>query len=359
MSTPPRNKRKVFSDLFKILREHVSKSVDYPLHKSLYTNTSEVEDNLIENCGIIANHTGSNNRLDILIEFQDNFYYCFTGDSIDTDAINKDYFEPETELFVGLWTLIQSQFIRSCLSNASSIEIYNEVLSFDESSESPNVAKEVAFDDISRHFINLNIYKVIPDTPYDCKDLYQIKGYFNVAIGNNNLIFNDSIKSNFIALYESGLRSIPMDIVELAYMSSQYKQVFLELYRCIEQLYPVPTLQSLLQVDGISLTCPITTAEVLETQLNWRPNQSDAIDAVFKDLDEVVLNKFNSVKSDTEYSAMSSSAFVYRLRNANVHFRKKLGRGTLENDKWELLIDVMLEATLQLYGKYNSSINIE
>lgn len=357
MSTQIRNKRKVFSDLFDVLRTYTSQSVEYPLHQALYTNTSAIEDNLIECGNVIALHIESHSKLDILIEFQDDVYYCFTGDNVTTDVINSDYFELESELFKGLWTLVQSQFVKSCLTNAPSMEIYNEVLSYDETIESPSAAKEIDVDDITPYFINLNVYKVKPDTPYSFKDLYQIKGYFNVNLDNNNIPYNESIKTNFLSIFESGLKSIPMDIVELAYMSSQYKQVFLELYRCIEQLYPVPTLQNLLQVDGISLTCPITTAELLETQLNWRPKESDAIEAVFKDLDEVILTKFNSVKSDTEYSALGNAAFVYRLRNANVHFRKKLGKGSLDISKWELLIDVMLETTLHLYNKYDSSIS--
>lgn len=356
MSTPVRNKKRVFRDLFNVLRTHTSLSVDYPLHKALYPNTSDIEDDLIQNSNIIDYHIDSHSKSDILIEYNDSVYYCFTGENVTTDSINTDYFESENELFNGLWTLVQSQLIKSCLSSASPIEIYNEVLSYDDLTENASVAKEIDVNDITSYFINLNIYKVNPDTPYSFKNLYQIKGYFNVKLDKNSIIYSDSVKTNFLSIFESGLKSIPMDIVELAYISSQYKQVFLELYRCIEQLYPVPILQKLLQMEGITLTCPIMTAELLETQLNWRPKEADAIEAVFKDLDQVIIDKFDTVKSDTEYSALGNAAFVYRLRNANVHFRKKLGKGTLDRSKWESLIDVMLEATLYLYNKYDSKI---
>ena len=358
MSAPERNKRKVFSDLFEVLRKHTSQTVDYPLHKALYTNTSEIEDDLIENAKIIAHNKESVSELDILIEFRGDVFYCFTGNNTSTDAINSDYFELEIEKFKGLWTLVQSQYIRSCLPKAPAMEIYNEVLSFDECSENDSKAKAIDLEDIIPYFISLNIYKVKPDTPYSFKDLYQIKGYFNINLNRNNINFSQSIKTNFLSIFESGLTSIPMDLVELAYKSNQYKQVFLELYRCIEQLYPIPTLQNLLRADGISLTCPITTAELLETQLNWRPKESDAIEAIFKDLDEVIKTKFESAKSNTEYSGLGNATFVYRLRNANVHFRKKLGKGSLDISKWEILIDAMLEATLHLYRKYDSGISI-
>lgn len=357
MPTQNRNKRRVFQDLFDVLRSHTAKSVEYPLYQALYTNTSDIEDELIESSKVIDWHKESLSKLDILIEFQGNVYYCFTGDSVTPDRINSDYFEVEDVLFKGLWTLVQSQFAKSCLTSAPSMEIYNEVLSFDESSENTNSAKEIDVNDIIPYFVNLNAFMVKPDTPYSFKDLYQIKGYFNVKYEKNSLPFNESIRTNFLSIFESGLKSVPMDIVELAYVSSQYKQAFLELYRCLEQLYPIPTLKRLLQSDGITLTCPITTAELLETQLNWRPKESDAIEAVFKDLDEVIIAKFDDVKSDTEYTSLGNAAFVYRLRNANVHFRKKLGKGSLDNSKWELLIDTMLEATLHLYNKYDDSIS--
>jgi hypothetical protein len=106
----------------------------------------------------------------------------------------------------------------------------------------------------------------------------------------------------------------------------------------------------------MATSCPLEVAVLFEDKINWRPKEIDAIALIFKDLDGSLTSKVDLVKKDTEYSGLSGSLFIYKLRNANVHFRKKLGKGELSNTKWEELIEIMLDVILDLYNKYDDVI---
>ena len=352
---PVRNKRNVFSVLFNILREYVGSQVDYDLHQALYTDTSDDEDNLIENSTVISYHFSSDSRIYLLLKYNDVRYYCFSEESVDISKISDEYFIEETDLKKGIWTLVQAKYITKCKPDISAIEVYNQILFLDED-ENGTKAKEVAVDEILGYFNTLNIFKVVEDTVYDVDDIYNIKGYFDVTLNNNIINFSEEINVNFLSLFSSGLKSMPLDLVYLSFSSSQYKQVFIELYRCIEQLYPIPTLKDLLNGDSMMVKCPLEVAALFEDKINWRPRESEAIALIYKDLDATIIAKLDAIKIGTEYSSLTSSDFIYKLRNANVHFRKKLGKGELSNEKWADLIEVMLEIVLELYSKYDGEI---
>lgn len=351
----PRNKKNVFVELFKTLREYVSRDIDYELHQALYVNTSDQEDDLIENSNVISYHFSSDAKIYLMLEHEGKKYYCFTREQVDSYKINSDNFVEEDLLTKGIWTLIQSQYIRCCRSDASASCIYDEILYVD-SGEPPTKAKSVDINMLYKYFNKLNIFRIVDGSHYDSDDIYKIKGYFDVTLNHCTLPFSETTVNNYTSLFSSGLKSIPMDLIHLSFSSNQYKQSFLELYRCIEQLYPVPALRELLGTGSIKTSCPLEVAALFEDKINWRPRESEAIGMVFKDLDFLSTSKIDAVKQGTEYSSLSGSLFIYKLRNANVHFRKKLGKGELTNAKWEELIDAMLDVILDLYNKYDGNI---
>ncbi|WP_276755692.1 hypothetical protein [Pseudoalteromonas marina] len=356
MASNSRNKRKIFSELFDLLRSYVNEEVDYELHPTLYPNTSAGADLFIETSEEVDFQFDVDHEFHSIFKYEGELYYCFTGNDLDLSRINRDIFEPVIgDFFDALFVLVHSQYIKNCLHTVSRTDIYDTILHVGDN-EDPNRAKPIDIEDLLGCFSIVKAYKICSGSVYDVENLDKVKGYFSVKSSINILPFNDSTRASFSTLFDCSYKAIPFDIVHLAFITNSYKQCFTELYRCIEQLFPVPTLQGLIGTGKLSVLCPLEIAEIFEDNIGWRPRETEAIEAVFKELEQSLLDRLNSVTADTNYAGFSHHKFIYRLRNQNVHFRKSLGVGSLSNYKWEELIGIMLDIIYKLYEKYDSKI---
>lgn len=351
-----RNKRRIFSKLFDLLRSYVAEQIDYELHPTLYPNTSNDADLFIENAIEITSQFDVDHKFHSIFKYGGELYYCFTNDDLDLSNVNSDIFESvEGDFFDALFVLVHSQYIKKCVDTISRSHIYDTILYVGED-EDPNRAKPIDIEDLLECFSTISVYKICSGSAYDVEDLDKVKGYFSVNASINTLPFSQSTQASFSTLFDCNYKAIPFDIIHLSYITNSYKQSFIELYRCIEQLFPIPALEGLIGTGKLNALCPLEIAEIFEDNIGWRPRETEAIEAVLKDLDQSLLTRLDSVTQNTQYYGFSHNKFIYRLRNQNVHFRKSLGVGSLSNNKWEELIGIMLDIIYELYKKYDSKI---
>lgn len=147
--------------------------------------------------------------------------------------------------------------------------------------------------------------------------------------------------------------ALPFELVLRAVLERKWEHAFLEIYRCMEFLFPFPKVNELKK----RLKLDESTAEVsasIEDILGWRPLEEVAIQALFKPLAPDNAESFCQAlgmerRDDTDINK-AIATFVYRLRNDCVHFRPVQRKSTLrENVKWELLLQEMLRAVNDFY----------
>lgn len=194
-------------------------------------------------------------------------------------------------------------------------------------------AKEVYLDDINR-----------------VTGSYICSGYYD-----GPLQINEGLRSRLLTLFEVGAETIPFNLPLQGILSYSWSAMFLDLYRCLEQLYTALKLKELvakLPFEG-SLA---ELAYLLENELSWRPKEQDALASILATTQEAtrknILSAFlPDITVINEYPSTKCAAHVYKLRNSHVHFRPAMKAETLPSEKWNEIVLAMCDAVDDVYEK--------
>lgn len=147
----------------------------------------------------------------------------------------------------------------------------------------------------------------------------------------------------------------PFHLLLRALTEARDDAAFLALYRCIEQLFPIPAIGELSAELGLSRST-LGVAAAIEKHLGWRRREEEAIAQLFAELAPSLIDRMLSAVggiAQNENQSRSASKRVYDLRNQCVHFRPAHAVGVpLTSINWPILTDLMLEAIQCLYAKY-------
>lgn len=150
----------------------------------------------------------------------------------------------------------------------------------------------------------------------------------------------------------------PFHLLLRALTETRDDAAFLALYRCIEQLFPVPAIDELSVELGLERPA-IGVAAAIERHLGWRRREEDAIAHLFAELDTTLIDRMQPVigaVAQTESRSKPVSKRIYELRNQCVHFRPAHAVGeALPIGDWAALTDLMLEAVQALYARYTAA----
>ncbi|WP_126501610.1 hypothetical protein [Serratia quinivorans] len=172
-----------------------------------------------------------------------------------------------------------------------------------------------------------------------------------------------------IEFFENGPDYVPYYNVVQGVLSIYWESLFLELYRCIEQLYAQPRISEL--KGGCQLSNSTHSlrelAEILEEKLSWRPKEEEAIKQLFGGIEEsfilrlgialgiVEVNDNGDVIIDGNAAknyVSSVASKVYKLRNSIVHYRPKHEKHSYTLEQWNNITRSMLGVVGQLYQSH-------
>lgn len=164
---------------------------------------------------------------------------------------------------------------------------------------------------------------------------------------------NDNLKLRLLSLFEAGAETIPFALPLQGILSYNWPSLFLDLYRCLEQLYTALKLKSLvtkLPYQGALADL----AYLLEEELSWRPKEQDALASILSHSTEGTRSKILSafkfdVSELTEYSASKCAANIYKLRNSHVHFRPAMKADNKSGEQWNDIMIAMCDAIDDVY----------
>jgi hypothetical protein len=157
------------------------------------------------------------------------------------------------------------------------------------------------------------------------------------------------------SLFESGAEDIPYSLLLQGLLSSRFENFFLELYRCIEQLYAVPLLTEL--KNKLNHSSPIVDlARHLEEVISWRPRENEALARLLAGVEDAtrteIIGAFLPKGASTPKStAKNCAARIYDLRNSLVHFRPGLTRSEFDVTSWNRIISVMMDIIEKIYAR--------
>lgn len=196
------------------------------------------------------------------------------------------------------------------------------------------------------------------------KNLERVAGaYIAAGYDSHPLEVSDSLKSRLQSLFEAGAETIPFSLPLQGLLSYNWPSLFLDLYRCLEQLYTVLKLKSLvskLPYKGVLAEL----AYLLEDELSWRPKEQDALASILVHSTEGTRSKILSAfKFDlselTEYSPSKCASNIYKLRNSHVHFRPAMKAEKISAKQWDEIVIAMCDAVDDVYEALGSEFLID
>ncbi len=228
---------------------------------------------------------------------------------------------------------------------------------------------EFQMDEIAPYFLRSQIWlidkEIIPTT--NIHSLHAFYTAFVLHQSGQNLFLNlsQNTQSQFLNLVTNSPHELIGSAIYNSIFSTNWNHCFLELYRCIEFLYPIPQLMDYANVIGDLSLLPklyIHTEDVLK----WRPPEEKALQRVFKDLDEVsssikVLKEcFEKIEThqfdEKDHNYSLTSKRIYQLRNSIAHFRLSLKYDIKSGEQFDDLIACLIGVIIELYDQYKSAI---
>ena len=155
-------------------------------------------------------------------------------------------------------------------------------------------------------------------------------------------------------------------IIYRSLFSISWNYSFLELYRCIEFLYPIPYLKEFSHCLGDSNLFKEMYIKA-ETMLDWRPKEINSLERLIRDYGETNTEVLDFKKcfelidgrpfEEGINTAPAIAKRIYKLRNSIAHFRLNLAYQIENKEDFDRLIGCMLAFIYTLYQKYEVEIS--
>lgn len=164
--------------------------------------------------------------------------------------------------------------------------------------------------------------------------------------------FSEDLLSAFRNIFEEGDDTVPFGVLLQALLSFSWGDMYLHIYRCLENLFSSGPLSKL--EEAITFSVPrFQLAKALEDNLSWRPNEQAALEHLLGELSDSELAKLGSSLSCSKGASVQEVAkAVYRLRNAQAHYRPALYDASYTNDEWQQINGEMLKVLNSIYLKH-------
>lgn len=209
-------------------------------------------------------------------------------------------------------------------------------------------------------FNPINIYRIPDGSIFKDQEIERITGFI---ITKNSPKLLLTFSKDTLAFYEKIFLEIsstlPFNNLLLSLVSFHWKYSFLDIYRCIEYLFPIIMVSDLIDKLNIEKNI-IEFLNILESEIGWKVKEDVSIKKLFEEnIDEEIVSNLKKIKLEVQGNDEGEmSNFFYGIRNSIVHFRLKGKSFATSNDTWDNLIKTSLEILYKLYFTYEEQLNV-
>lgn len=230
--------------------------------------------------------------------------------------------------------------------------------------------KEGAFDasELTEYFSDFSIWEL--DNKFDCTNSNTLLALYSGYLIANKKNFNLNFQSDTLQNIKLLIEELPVDLIGgnlfRSIVSMEWKHSFLELYQCIEYLYPIPYLLKLSNSLGDSIHLQ-NLFKNTENDLDWRPKEAQALEKLLREIEskdsvskmllsvKSIFKITGEIKKDNEITVISKH--IYQTRNSIAHFRSALKTEITNDLDWNALIEKLCEIMFDLYSKFSPQIS--
>jgi len=289
-------------------------------------------------------------------------YYIVFSDFSDFDGVEIEGMD-DIQLTSGYFCLAASESNISTMAKAFEIKDKIELFFKDEDVETSSYHGH-ELEDIKKLFPNCKMFLLLNDNVL-LEDFNRAVGIINCKLLDNSPLHLEgaSIKK-LEEIFLQGNEFIPYINIIHGMNSLSWESFYLQLYRCIEQLYAqhrVDLLKTQLAILNKESIKDIAT--YLEKSLSWRPKEEESIQELFTKTSSIHIKELGFALGiikyeNNEYTFNGSSESdaskpvareAYQLRNNIVHFRPLNMSKKYDDQAWNILIRAMLGIIKDLY----------
>ncbi|WP_124328722.1 hypothetical protein [Desulfonema ishimotonii] len=360
-----------------------------------YIKTNEEDKKWLKNLKIVKRQSVLPTLNFATIQFDGKEYFVAVGWK---DSIRLSEIITPVDLNAGLVTALISEIEISVRRNISAIQIVDEILFQCKESESDYSGHN--FEDIILFFEPLIVYEILDDSLFKADDITQISGYY---ISKNfeklSLPFSETTLLDFEKTFIEDSPHIPYENLLLSLTSVHWKYSFLDIYRCLERLFPIVALDNFHQELNLGISL-LEFSEKMENATGWRPIEEHSLRKLIKNSPEDATQLLREIKEflDKDSKVTPPEKFYkigerslktleeliesspadaiqplheikefldkdskgdlakrfYKIRNSIVHFRPATEQIELDDENWDKLIRSSLKIIRYWFKKYDS-----
>ena len=259
-----------------------------------------------------------------------------------------DYGEIYTEIDMnaGIFCLLLHSFKESIKPNISQNEVEEYIFYLPAKDQH---YKGHNYQQLEKYFSKMHIFESKTEI-----DIY--KFIIDLCINNQYLSPNISESYTFTLFEElSDINNqIPLNNISKAVMHYKAEQVFMELYKLVERLYPIPYISDLRDAIGGQKINFWILFDNINNLLKWNYKETNAIEKLFDIVDEQQMSKIVSdLEKTLNKNDLNVAKTIYDIRCRIVHESLNHNHISFNNQEWEIIFQSLLIIIKNLYKKYN------
>lgn len=285
--------------------------------------------------------------------FENKKYLVVIGLNILEDLSEEGVFY-NTSVNAGILTILLAETELSLRNNVDVLDFKENILYQHESDE----YKGHSYEDIIKYIEPINIYELPNDSIFYNRDTHSTLVYILTKQPQHiYLRLSKLTLDSYLKISLEGAKNLPFENVFSSLVSVNWKHSFLELYRCIERLYPIGFVAELHDELKIQISFQ-DFLDKLDENIGWKPKEEQALAKLLeKNTEQINLDLDNIKSCISTFSTAPYSTLLYKLRNSIVHYRANHEEIEIEDEMWDKLINVSINIIHNLYSIYNSKLS--
>ena len=337
------------------------------------TNDGSVARAIVKNASVTETLFAFDKSLILTLDFDKKTYLVITGNIENSTpflkgiepVVDPDKTEQDFKFNPGLATILfANDNFPTSIDAEKSYQLIETIFSSEKEGKSNG---KFDLNELTEFFSDFSIWELGENfKPVNNNTLLAIySGYIIEYSKIVNLNFSPSLNVNLKLIIEE----LPMDLIGgniyRALTSMEWKHTFLELYQCIEYLFPIPYLSQLSSNIGYP-TLFQKLFENTESDLGWRPKENEALSKLLKIIESKssfteMLTTLSTITNQTPNNPDNNIPFVtkhiYNTRNSIAHFRSSLKTDINSEQEWNMLIEKLCSLIYDLYTHFFNEIS--
>ncbi|MFU4863520.1 hypothetical protein ACM7ZX_29500 [Pseudomonas aeruginosa] len=286
----------------------------------------------------------------VKIEFKEDIYYCIFG--ITDSDLELEGLE-SVEMTPGIFALSILESRVHPPTAISGSEIRNAI---EDRYISANGFQGFDLSEIEALFPKASLFKISLRVPYTTSDSYRVLGaIISRSYSDGPIAISGDTLEVLHDIFVNGSEYLPFKNLVQGVMSISWEGLYLEVYRCLEQLYSEPRIANLVSVMPSENHSIREIASLLETHLSWRPKEDDSLAKVISGSKEHLIEELcrslgASVNQKADmHEARVAAKKVYSIRNQIVHYRPANQPLTKNDEEWNAIVSALLYIVDDIY----------